>query len=56
MILSDGYSSNFNKKTFGELFSKTLQKFENLYLGGYTILYRWESSPEIYTFNGILEF
>ena len=45
-----------NKKTFGELFSKTLQKFENLYLGGYTILYRWESSPEIYTFNGILEF
>lgn len=37
--------NNMNKKNntyFGELYNKTVQKFKNLFLAGYKILYIWE--------------
>lgn len=41
---------------FGELFFKTLKKFENLHLCGFKVIYRWENSSENIEFNGILKY
>lgn len=41
-----------NKKTFGQLYSKTIEKFKSLYFLGFTIIYRWESEDVDKIFDG----
>lgn len=44
--------NNSTGKTFGELFTNTLNKFIDLYLHEYTLIYKWERASFNFNFDG----